>query len=236
MYQIIGADGREYGPVTAEQLRLWIAENRVRPGTMVKPDGGHQWKPIAVLPEFSNLWPPDCWVAGRFPPAMLGHTTEEELGLFVGKNASHYVSRWQAMALSGSKFSWNWAACILGPSWTAYRKMYLVTWVFVALVAADSAIETGLGLSDVVGWGVAILIWVASGVFGNHLYLVHARRKIAEVKLAHHDPQVQRVQLARIGGASWGSAIGLTLLFSLVLIAVSVGLAFLMEADTWSPQ
>ena len=29
MYKIIGGDQKEYGPVTAEQLRLWVTEGRV---------------------------------------------------------------------------------------------------------------------------------------------------------------------------------------------------------------
>ena len=28
IYKIIGDDGREYGPATAEQIRQWVAENR----------------------------------------------------------------------------------------------------------------------------------------------------------------------------------------------------------------
>ena len=35
MYKIIGADQKEYGPVTAEQLRQWIAEGRVNGQTSV---------------------------------------------------------------------------------------------------------------------------------------------------------------------------------------------------------
>ena len=39
MYKIIGADQKEYGPVSAEQLRLWIAEGRVNGQTSVWPEG-----------------------------------------------------------------------------------------------------------------------------------------------------------------------------------------------------
>ena len=28
MYKIIGADGKEYGPISAEQLRQWLNEDR----------------------------------------------------------------------------------------------------------------------------------------------------------------------------------------------------------------
>ncbi|HXT11236.1 MAG TPA: DUF4190 domain-containing protein [Candidatus Angelobacter sp.] len=56
MYRIIGADGKEYGPISADQLRQWIAENRARASTPVLADGATEWKPLGSLPEFSNLF------------------------------------------------------------------------------------------------------------------------------------------------------------------------------------
>jgi TM2 domain-containing membrane protein YozV len=59
MYRIIGKDGQQYGPVTAEQLRSWIAENRTNAQTLVQPDGTQDWRPLAACPEFAaDLRPP----------------------------------------------------------------------------------------------------------------------------------------------------------------------------------
>ena len=59
MYRIIGKDGQQYGPVTAEQLRGWMAENRVNAQTLVQTDGSQDWKPLGSLPEFAaDLKPP----------------------------------------------------------------------------------------------------------------------------------------------------------------------------------
>jgi len=52
MYIILGADGREYGPVSAEQLRLWIAEGRANAQTRIRVEGGTDWKALSELPEF----------------------------------------------------------------------------------------------------------------------------------------------------------------------------------------
>ncbi len=52
MYKIIGADGREYGPVTSEQLRQWITEGRANARTKVQPEGATEWKTLAEIPEF----------------------------------------------------------------------------------------------------------------------------------------------------------------------------------------
>ena len=53
MYKIIGADQKEYGPVTVEQLRQWLAEGRINAQTQVLPEGATEWKTLGVLPEFA---------------------------------------------------------------------------------------------------------------------------------------------------------------------------------------
>jgi len=57
MYRIIGGDGNEYGPVTAEQMRQWITENRVNGETRVQGADG-VWKTLREFPEFSEILPP----------------------------------------------------------------------------------------------------------------------------------------------------------------------------------
>jgi hypothetical protein len=53
MYKIIGADGREYGPITADQLRNWIAEGRATAQTRAQAEGAAQWKPLTEYLEFA---------------------------------------------------------------------------------------------------------------------------------------------------------------------------------------
>jgi Membrane domain of glycerophosphoryl diester phosphodiesterase/GYF domain 2 len=52
MYKIIGADQKEYGPITGEQIRQWIAEGRVNAQTHACLEGTHEWKPLGMFPEF----------------------------------------------------------------------------------------------------------------------------------------------------------------------------------------
>ena len=54
MYKIIGADGREYGPVSAAQLRQWIAEGRASFQTRAQTEGSSEWVPLGSLPEFAD--------------------------------------------------------------------------------------------------------------------------------------------------------------------------------------
>jgi TM2 domain-containing membrane protein YozV len=53
MYRVIGIDGKQYGPITGEQVRRWLAENRVNSQTLAQLEGGQDWKPLASFPEFA---------------------------------------------------------------------------------------------------------------------------------------------------------------------------------------
>lgn len=54
MYKIIGADQKEYGPVSADELRRWIAEGRVSAQTLVQMEGQADWRPLSSFPEFAG--------------------------------------------------------------------------------------------------------------------------------------------------------------------------------------
>ena len=74
MYRIIGADGRDYGPIPAETLRQWIAEGRANAETRTRTEASTDWRPLRMFPEFSLLFgssafpPPPITPAG--PPAI----------------------------------------------------------------------------------------------------------------------------------------------------------------------
>jgi hypothetical protein len=65
IYKIIGNDGQEYGPVTGEQIRAWIAEGRVERRTAVFVDGAKDWNFVGLLPEFTN-----CFATPGTPPTI----------------------------------------------------------------------------------------------------------------------------------------------------------------------
>jgi len=75
MYKIMGADQREYGPATSEQVREWIAANRANAQTLASFDGS-PWKPLSTFPEFADalrtITPPpmpQATYAGGYPGA-----------------------------------------------------------------------------------------------------------------------------------------------------------------------
>ena len=63
IYKIIGQDGKEYGPATAEQIRQWIAAGRVEQRTPVFVTGATEWNFVGLLPEFAG-----CFAGGAPPP------------------------------------------------------------------------------------------------------------------------------------------------------------------------
>jgi TM2 domain-containing membrane protein YozV len=73
MYKIVGVDGQQYGPVSAEEIRRWIADKRVNAQTLVQMEGTQEWKPLGSFSEFASelksvpppIAPPPTAVASR---------------------------------------------------------------------------------------------------------------------------------------------------------------------------
>jgi hypothetical protein len=53
MYKIVGTDQKEYGPVTSDQVREWIAQGRAGAHTLASFEGS-PWKPLSTFPEFAD--------------------------------------------------------------------------------------------------------------------------------------------------------------------------------------
>jgi len=67
VYRIVGADGREYGPVSADQIARWISEGRVNAQTLARSEESTDWKPLSTFPEFAGVLHPGASGAG-LPP------------------------------------------------------------------------------------------------------------------------------------------------------------------------
>ena len=77
-WYIQGGDNREYGPVTLEVIRSWIAEHRVAAATLVWKKGWPDWKEARlVFSEFSASPPPPP--AAERAPAQTGNTPSDEI-------------------------------------------------------------------------------------------------------------------------------------------------------------
>ena len=105
MYKIIGADQKEYGPVSAEEIRRWVAEGRANAQTLLQADGQSDWRPLSTFPEFAAPAP-----AAFTPPAP-------------GVDAARLVSG-PATALLVKAFCVSWRRCFrwLPIFWGLVRK------------------------------------------------------------------------------------------------------------------
>lgn len=67
MYKIIGADGKEYGPISLETLKQWIVEGRANQHTRIQAEGSGDWKALSEFPELAAALPPGSFGTGAGP-------------------------------------------------------------------------------------------------------------------------------------------------------------------------
>jgi hypothetical protein len=85
MYKIIGADGNEYGPITAEQVRQWVAEGRLNGLSKIQVDGSGIWVQLRDMPEFAASLPPPpppISVSAPRPPSATGAPPNNTLAVW----------------------------------------------------------------------------------------------------------------------------------------------------------
>src|SRR5687768_3250235 len=76
MFIMIGGDGKEYGPVTADQIRTWINAGRANLDTKAKALGSEEWRRVGDFAEFSPPTGAPPLIRGESPtsgaPALTG--------------------------------------------------------------------------------------------------------------------------------------------------------------------
>lgn len=85
MYVIIGGDGKEYGPVSGEDLRKWIAEGRLNTQSLAKAESDAEFRPLAAFPEFADAFGSAAAVPGTptgfsTPANFMGRDYELDIG------------------------------------------------------------------------------------------------------------------------------------------------------------
>jgi Tfp pilus assembly major pilin PilA len=114
---------------------------------------------------------------------------DEDLEVFIGKNADTYLNKFGKFQQGGADsfaVTWHWPAFLFGVTWMIYRKMYL--WALAMF--AVSFVPCG-----------GFLAAIAAGMTGNYLYYKHAQKKILELnsRVPSSGPQ-RTAELARAGG------------------------------------
>jgi hypothetical protein len=69
MYRMIGADGKEYGPLTEAQLLEFITQRRANNFTRVRREGTEDWRALGEWPEFAEALRNAQAAAPALPPS-----------------------------------------------------------------------------------------------------------------------------------------------------------------------
>jgi len=115
---------------------------------------------------------------------------EQDLAVFIGKNAATYLAAFRKFNQNGSDSftaTWHWPAFFLNFWWLLYRKLYV--WALVPLL---------LGCIPYVG----LFTSIAFGVSANYIYYRHAKKKLLEVKAQPGSDAERTAALARAGGVN----------------------------------
>ena len=149
-YKLRGADAKEYGPVTAAQVKAWVAEGRVNSQTLVQAEGAADWRPLASFPELTEL-------SGAMPP------------LVPPPEAESAGEAWSAEAVLARDYELNIGNCVTR-AWT-------VLWgnfgVVVGGVALFLLIQFAMGVTKIiplVGLMIGLANLIITGPFVAGLY------------------------------------------------------------------
>ena len=152
MYKLIGGDQKEYGPVSADELRHWIAEGRLSAQSLVQAEGGGEWKPVSSFPEFAGAL---AGQVGQVPsadaasPPAIGAAWSAEV---LARQPEVQVGRCLAL-------SWNLLTANFGLLFGATFLVWLIT--------------TGCQFIPLIG---GIIDWLIHGVLYGGLYLIFLNR------------------------------------------------------------
>jgi len=150
MYKIIGGDQKQYGPVSTDEVRAWIAEGRLNAQTLAWVEGAADWKPLGSFPEFADAL--RAKAAPPFPQAALspGMAPADEMQILLLRppqlRIGHCVER--SLALLKANFGLLFGASLI-----------------YGLISLCQLIP-----------GINLVYWIFKGVFEGGLYLIFIRR------------------------------------------------------------
>jgi hypothetical protein len=109
MYTVIGGDGKEYGPITGEDLSKWVAEGRLNAQSLAKAESDAEFRTLATFPELAHLFGIGAAPAsGIAPPLATGNSGRQAaldkikvpaIGLMVAASLSLLMSLWGLVSI-----------------------------------------------------------------------------------------------------------------------------------------
>ena len=200
MYKIIGADEKEYGPITTDQIRQWITEGRVNAQTKVCAEGTQDWKPLGSFPEFG-------------PASSTGSSTSSEPSLIPAKPPGvikvfgilNIV--FGGLALLCSPFTLITIPMMSKQmGYSSFMLNWLIFSIVLGIAGGGVMVASGIGLLKLKSWARKLAIYYS--VFAVIIALINPLITLTNLPEGGPNPATQKV--GAIIGAVFGLAIGLT--------------------------
>lgn len=157
MFTIIGADGKEYGPVSSEQLKGWIAAGRANGQTKVRREGSTEWILLAECAEFAAdlAGPPPVARPAAVAPAPAAAAGPVDPAAY----AADLIARAPQLDIFGT----------IGRSWELLKANL---WPLVGGTAVVMIAQAAINMVPLLGLIGSMLL---SGVFLGGLYFYYLR-------------------------------------------------------------
>ncbi len=146
MYLIIASDGRTYGPVSAQEIRSWVASNRANAQTLAQLEGSTEWKPLGSYPEFADLFsgPPPVYGQPAYTASSSYNGAQDRVTIDVDQEASRINASAKALDI-GSCFSRSWAV-LTANFWLVVGATFVVELINAAIGILYGVLIGGLFL------------------------------------------------------------------------------------------
>ncbi len=165
-------------------------------------------------------------------PGPWGEFPDRYWSTYFGEKAPYYMGELDKLR-NGHPLEFRWAVFFLGLFWSAYRKMYVITFCVLMIILLENTLEEGLfallgigeQLSTLLGYGISIAINIVSGLYANRVYLWDARRNIRQVftEAPHLHEMDLIARITKRGGTSIGAAV-LLLVGGVVIVLIAASL------------
>ncbi len=146
MFTIIGGDGKEYGPVTLQQVKNWIADGRANLDTIAKRTGDEEWQRLGNFPEINS--PAPAPESTPEPVSVETVASDEPLNVDPKAYADDLIARARPLDVSGC-FQRGWD--LLKANFWPLVGTFVVTFLIMMLLSLVPVISlfTGLLLTGV---------------------------------------------------------------------------------------
>jgi len=67
-YIVIGSDQKQYGSVTEDNIRNWIADGRLNAQSLMREESDTEFRPLSTVPEFADAFAAKVATTGVLPP------------------------------------------------------------------------------------------------------------------------------------------------------------------------